>query len=450
MKKLLSIIAVGALTTTSALTVVACGSNTKDSEVWVVTDTGRINDKSFNESAYNAANIFLKNDLKRETTSSFLQPPVTSQLVQSYEASRKNGGKGLVLPGYQHAEHIEQASKIYSEGDRKGSVIFLDGSSKSDGKQLDNVIGVLFKAEISGFYAGVASILYNFQNNQKTPVITAYGGGAHSPFATSNALAGYFASVTFMNQLLEQNKTGTTPELLTKLLGIIGHTPEDYKTGGQSVKFSSVQNLGKPGESIIEDNFFTKTFNEGGGTALSTKLVTGSNEADKASVIFPFAGPQTEDTLKVIKDQNSKALVVGADVDQTNLYANYSDKFITSALKDLEGAGRAALIHSKAFEDQEIDLTAEGIIKGTDKNGVEVTGKWDGQDVYFGGKIATGEKNKFKADQANKLMEVLKEAGEKLSEVYQAGENLESFSYVFSYDFITSLATAASSTSQKS
>ncbi|AXK50761.1 BMP family ABC transporter substrate-binding protein [Spiroplasma alleghenense] len=434
MKKLLSVFAVAALSTTSAMSVVACGVK-KDSDVWVVTDTGKVKDKSFNESAFNAANKFLSQDLKREGQSSYLEPKSPTDLEPAYQTSRKNGGKGLILPGYQHANHIAKASEVYSEGDAPGTVVFLDGSSVKSGEEhYENVVGVLFKAEISGFYAGVASILYNFEKNNLKPVITAYGGGEHSPFATSNALAGYFSSVMFMNDLIEDSKTNEN-ELLNSLLDIIGKKPTDVKDA--KVEFAPTQNFYGT-TAMSANNFFSGTFAQGDGTPLSTKLIVDG----KADVIFPFAGPQTEDTLKVIKDRKSNALVVGADVDQTNLYGNYKDKFITSALKNLEGAGRAALVHSKAFKSENIEIDKD-IIEGTDQHGNPIEGDWDGKDVWFGGQIATGKDNKFSADKAEKLMELLKAPGEKLSETYQDGTNLTQFSYVFSKEFIASLAKSA-------
>ncbi|WP_338972476.1 BMP family ABC transporter substrate-binding protein [Spiroplasma endosymbiont of Panorpa germanica] len=438
MKKLLSIFAATALTTTSTLSVVACGTK-RDPDVWIVTDTGKVNDKSFNQSAFNSANTFLQTDLKRDVKASVQEPKTPSELENAYLTSRKNGGKAVLLPGYQHATHIEKASETYAEGDTPGTVIFLDGSSKTETKQLENVVGVLFKAEISGFYAGVASILYNFEIGNWNPVITGYGGGEHSPFATSNALAGYFASVVFMNDLIADAPNDN--KLLTDLLAIIGKDKTELPSNAK-VKFAKNQQLDTTA-TMKDSDFFTKTFAVGDGTPLSTSLVVDSG----ADVVFPFAGPQTEDTLKVIKDRKSKALVIGADVDQTNLYGNYKDKFITSALKDLEGAGRAALVHSKAFESEKVTV-GEDVVKGTNQQGEEITGKWDGQDVWFGGKIATGQHNKFSKEKAEKLMDLLEKPGEELSKVYQAGTSLKEFSYVFSKDFIQRLATAATGLSK--
>lgn len=106
----------------------------------------------------------------------------------------------------------------------------------------------------------------------------------------------------------------------------------------------------------------------------------------KADVIFPVAGPQIKDALKVVRD--AKIKVIGVDGDQTPIYNN--DHIIGSALKDLPGEVTKALESFYAADDHAA-FKAEYVAKSHDgKTGF----------VYYD---ASGKKQEYSVTDALKI-----------------------------------------------
>ncbi|WP_338972473.1 BMP family ABC transporter substrate-binding protein [Spiroplasma endosymbiont of Panorpa germanica] len=402
MKKLLSIIGAGSLIATSATSVVACGV-TKYTSIYLVSDVGKINDRSFNESAYNGSNKFLKEQLKVEdSVIAHLTPNSTSEIQKNYATARKNGAQALVLPGFAHQEHIEEASKVMGDSST-GSVIFLDGTSAGN----ENVIGIQFKSEMSGFYSGVASILYKISTSKDeiTNVKLSAFGGLHNATGVTNFISGYMASIDFVNQLKKDS-----PETLTSLIKILNKDKSEANFG----KAERIASQNSAPTSDTDKNWFSGSFAVGGGKPTAETQVE-----QGADIIFPVAGPQTEDTLNTIKSKKKagEVFVVGVDTDQVQLYSNYKDYFVTSATKRLEESTQAALANSKAFADKLSD-EEKSKFEGKDKEGNVLTGAWDGKDVWFDGDFSSGGNNKITDQNHKELIEKLSAAGVALSAYY--------------------------------
>ncbi|AXK50760.1 BMP family ABC transporter substrate-binding protein [Spiroplasma alleghenense] len=402
MKKLLSIIGAGALITTSATSVVACGVK-KYTDIFLVSDVGKINDKSFNESAYNGSNKFIKEQLNIEDmVISHLTPQNTSEIERNYDSARKNGAKALVLPGFAHQEHINHASEVMADSG-EGSVVFLDGDNKGN----KNVIGIQFKSEMSGFYSGVASILYKVSVSDKPAEVKLSAfGGLHNATGVTNFISGFMASIDFMNSLKKES-----PDVLTSLIKVLNKD----KSESDFIGASRVATQMNAPASDKDQNWFSGSFEVGGGTTTAEKLIS-----ENADVIFPVAGPQTEDTLAAIKKSNRKDSIhiVGVDTDQVQLYKNYSDYFITSATKKLEESTQSALVNSKVYADKVTKEQKDEFI-GKDKSGNKIEGSWDGQNVWFDGDFSSGGSNKISDQNYKDLIAILSPAGLALSVYYQ-------------------------------
>ncbi|AHI53489.1 ribose/galactose ABC transporter substrate-binding protein [Spiroplasma sabaudiense Ar-1343] len=430
MKKLLSIIASSALVTTSVTSVVACGNN-KFTDIFLISDVGRINDKSFNESAYDGANKFLNEQLSiTDQKISYLLPTTTSEIEKQYDTARNNGAKTLLLPGFAHQEHVDHAQEVIKDS---GTAILLDGSS-NDNK---DVIGVQFNSEMSGFYAGVASILYMIGQGERDIKLSAYGG-LHNPTGVTNFISGYMASIEFINQLQNQEDK-TTLDSLIKVFN-----PDKSSADLNSV--SRVASQKNEPTKNDDQNWFSGSFGVGGGKAISEKLIS-----EGANIIFPVAGPQTEDTLGTIKERNKegKVFVVGVDTDQVQLYKNYKNYFITSASKTLSMATQAALINSKVYEGT-VSKEDKAKYQGYEKDGTPISGPWDGHDVWFNGDISYGSDNKVSEENYRQLMALLEGAGEALSETYhELTEGKNSAQEILDSQIISKMGLAAAAATKK-
>ncbi|KAJ3616966.1 hypothetical protein Zmor_008908 [Zophobas morio] len=110
-------------------------------------------------------------------------------------------------------------------------------------------------------------------------------------------------------------------------------------------------------------------------------------------VVFPVAGPQTQQILDAIKEKDkdeSKMFVSGVDTDQVAQYTEDEQKyFMTSGMKDLELSTKIALAHTHEFADKvgQSDLEALGgtddfmknvtFFDGTDNKDTEITENLD-------------------------------------------------------------------------
>ncbi|KAJ3636312.1 hypothetical protein Zmor_008847 [Zophobas morio] len=209
MKKLLSILGAVGIVASSASTVVACGPKVKEipfdkynygKDLGLITDTGKINDKSFNQSGFEAGNDFVKALDSKNGEITKIEPETLSDIKTSYSKIIKNNGVNtLILPGFQHQDYISTASKIMGA---HRSAVFLDGDTNGT----SNVIGLKYKADISGFYAGIASIIEYFQLNKSDTIVKlATFGGIANPVAVTSYMTGFMASIDGFNELMKND-----------------------------------------------------------------------------------------------------------------------------------------------------------------------------------------------------------------------------------------------------
>lgn len=267
MKKLLSALMATAIAASSTASVVACGSEKRFNEIWLVTDTGKINDRSFNQSSFEGGNIFLndiignKDDAGKAVYSSiaYSEPKDLASLPSAYNNAAKKGAKTLILPGFHHAVEGEQkAPESMKEVD--GSTILLDSS----GNGIANQIGVQFRGDISGFYGGLSAIVYEASKKTTEGAEVGLGtfGGVSNPASVDNFMVGYLAAVNYWNGLDDATQAG-----------LVGKTTEQYKKVNAKVIASDEQWSENTVIKTSSKAWFSGSFLAGSGSTLSKTLL---------------------------------------------------------------------------------------------------------------------------------------------------------------------------------
>ena len=176
---------------------VGCGSDNNASKseegklkVGMVTDTGTIDDKSFNQGTWEGIKEAEKS-FGLETT--FMQPNGESE--SSYLTEIQNlydsGYKFIVTPGYKFETAIYKAQSQYEDA----KFVLIDGEP-NDGNDnylvSDNTVAVYFAEEQSGFIAGVASAVqlqdgdFGFIGGMEIPSVKKFNYGFQQGVAYAN------------------------------------------------------------------------------------------------------------------------------------------------------------------------------------------------------------------------------------------------------------------------
>jgi len=176
MKKLfgvlfLALLCVGALT--------ACTAKTY--EIALVTDVGNIDDKSFNEGAWNGVKQYAEANGK---TYAYYRPSEdsTAARVEMINQAIEKGAKVVVCPGYLFETAIYQVQDL----NPNVNFLLLDGEPHTDDyatyKTADNVHCIVYREEQAGFLAGYAAVAegytkLGFVGGMAVPAVVRYGYG---------------------------------------------------------------------------------------------------------------------------------------------------------------------------------------------------------------------------------------------------------------------------------
>ncbi|WP_195999812.1 BMP family ABC transporter substrate-binding protein [Clostridium sp. 1001271B_151109_B4] len=194
MKKKVMALVLSALMVTG---LVGCGSDNNASKseegalkVGMVTDTGTIDDKSFNQGTWEGIGAAAE---KFDIEKTFMQPNGESE--SSYLTEIQNlydsGYKFIVTPGYKFETAIYKAQTQYEDA----KFVLIDGEP-NDGNDnylvADNAVAIYFAEEQSGFIAGVAAAVqlqdgdFGFIGGMEIPSVKKFNYGFQQGVAYAN------------------------------------------------------------------------------------------------------------------------------------------------------------------------------------------------------------------------------------------------------------------------
>lgn len=150
-------------------------------EIALVTDVGNIDDKSFNQGAWEGVVEFATNNNK---SYAYYRPSEDSTVarVETINTAIEKGAKIVVCPGYLFEE------AVYAVQDENPEVIFvlLDGEPHTPDYATyytaDNTHNILYKEEQAGYFAGYAAVKdgytkLGFLGGMAVPAVIRYGYG---------------------------------------------------------------------------------------------------------------------------------------------------------------------------------------------------------------------------------------------------------------------------------
>ena len=286
-------------------------------EVAFVTDVGQLKDKSFNEGTWNGVKCYAAaNDLSYK----YYQPANGSEAtdddrIDAMQAAVDGGAKIVVCAGFLQ----ETALVTAATGNPDVKFVFIDGYpvSDADGNVLENVAGISYQEEQSGYFAGYAVVKEGY-----TELGFSGGGG------------------------------GTNPACCRYGYGF-------------------VQGAAAAAEELETEVNINYSWNYGANFQASSELQTMiSGWYENGTEIVFACGGSMFDSITAAAGANDGA-VIGVDVDQSF----QSEYVVTSALKNLQGSTEWAI--GKFYDGTWADIGGTGTVLGIDGDYVGIpTATW--------------------------------------------------------------------------
>ncbi len=277
----------------TAAVLAACGPRVY--QIAMITDSGDIDDRSFNQGTWEGIVEFAQENNK---TYKYYKPTAITldAYVAAIDLAVKGGAEIIVTPGFLFENSVHKAQTLYPDV----KFILIDGSPHNvadwgtmatyDGAAIDftigaNTLSIFFQEEQSGFFAGYASVkdghdVLGFMGGMAVPAVVRFG-------------AGYVAGAYYAAK--EMNLTS------------FSFPANRY----------AYLNTFAPDDAIVTQA--TSWFNAG------------------VDIIHAAAGGAGLSVMTAA--ENTGKWMVGVDVDQSNL----NDKVLTSAMKGLAVAVQSAL-----------------------------------------------------------------------------------------------------------
>lgn len=162
------------------MSLAGCSQNS-GSEITLITDKGNIDDKSFNQGAWEGVVEFAK---ANKISHQYIKPEEASDAgyLAAIDLAVQGGAKIIVTPGFLFEVPIYEAQTKYPEV----KFILLDGAPHtadySTFETKENVASIMYSEEQSGYLAGYAAVMdgmtkLGFMGGMAVPAVQAFGYG---------------------------------------------------------------------------------------------------------------------------------------------------------------------------------------------------------------------------------------------------------------------------------
>jgi len=179
MKKILSLVLALVMICTALAVFASCGNSTAD--IILITDKGNIDDKSFNQGAWEGVVEYAK---ANNITHKYIKPEEASDAgyLAAIDLAVESGAKIVVTPGYLFEVAVYEAQTKYPGV----KFILLDGAPHTADyatyETKTNVASVMYAEEESGYLAGYAAVKdgyrkLGFMGGMAVPAVQAFGYG---------------------------------------------------------------------------------------------------------------------------------------------------------------------------------------------------------------------------------------------------------------------------------
>lgn len=291
--------------TLAGILLCGCGGNNQDSKgsqgtassgeglkIAIVTSLNGVDDGSFNQENYEGVKSFVEahpgssvTPVQESTGDTAAAVKTVEDIVVDYDA--------IVCDGFQFAA----ISEIAADNPDKKFITVDTFPTDADGNEteLDNVYGMAFKEQESGFLAGMAAAL-----TTKTKKVAVVNGIAVP--SNVNYQYGFMSGVNYANK--------------------------HYSTGAEIVELSSYAGTDVTG-AAVGGNYIGSFTDIGNGKVVGEALIK-----EGCDVIFVAAGGAGNGVFTAVKESSAEDYVIGVDTDQYSDGANGSENVVlTSAIK---------------------------------------------------------------------------------------------------------------------
>jgi len=176
MKKIVSLLLILVM---AAAMFTGCGKETY--ELALVTDLGTINDKSFNQGAWEGLKQYAD---EKKITYKYYQPSAadTASYVDTIGLAITGGAKVVVCPGYKFEPAVYECQTKYPDV----KFVLLDGTPHTEDYSTydikDNVYSIFYAEQQAGFLAGYAAVMdgmtkLGFMGGMAVPAVKRFGYG---------------------------------------------------------------------------------------------------------------------------------------------------------------------------------------------------------------------------------------------------------------------------------
>lgn len=189
-------------------------------KVGMATDSGTIDDKSFNQGTWEGIKRYETENGTIE--SKYIQPlgEAKEDYLTTIDTLAESGYQMIVTPGYKFEGAVTEAQKTYPDV----KFVLIDGVPNVDGvpEIADNTLSLFFNEQEAGFYAGIAAALESktgkvgFIGGMEIPAVQKFGWGyvagvayANDHFGTSCEVAQYLYSGSFADVPLGSTMAAT-------------------------------------------------------------------------------------------------------------------------------------------------------------------------------------------------------------------------------------------------